>query len=157
MGQLSGSSVIQNFQGIFYATVGFTGRTALLISGTYGMMGSQVIYLAVIADKVLRTRTLWVGSIILSCMVTLCMALSTEYGTKDNQNQSGARAVIAAIFIYSMCYAILFNAMIWLVPSELFPFFLRTRGLAFSVASKFVVAVVLSQITPLAIASVSWR
>ncbi|KAK7397708.1 hypothetical protein QQX98_012923 [Neonectria punicea] len=159
MGQLSGSSVIQNFQGIFYATVGFTGRTALLISGAYGMMGiiGQVIYLAVIADKVPRTRTLWVGSIILSCMIALCMALSAEYGTKDNQNQSGARAAIAAIFIYSMCYAIFFNAMIWVVPSELFPFFLRTKGLAFSVASKSVVAIVLSQITPLAIASVSWR
>ncbi|KAF4447832.1 sugar transporter [Fusarium albosuccineum] len=179
MGQLSGSSVIQasrnnelggidgvadllpsqNFQSIFYATVGFTGRTALLISGAYGMMGiiGQVIYLAVIADKWPRTRTLWVGSIILSSMIALCMALSAEFGSKDNQNQAGARAAIASIFIYSMCYAIFFNAMIWVVPSELFPFFLRTKGLAFAVASKSVVAIVLSQITPLTIESVSWR
>ncbi|KAL0777486.1 hypothetical protein CaCOL14_007004 [Colletotrichum acutatum] len=47
--------------------------------------------------------------------------------------------------------------MIWVVPSELFPFFLRTKGLAFAVAAKSVTAIVLSQVTPLSIASVSWR
>lgn len=159
MGQLSGSSVIQNFQGIFYQTVGFTGRNALLISGVYGMMGiiGQVIYLFVVADRWPRTRTLWSGSLVLSCMISLLMALSATYGSADNENAAGARAAIAAIFIYSMCYAIFFNAMIWVVPSELFPFFLRTKGLAFAVATKSVAAIVLSQITPLAIEDVSWR
>ncbi|KAG7052977.1 putative transporter (major facilitator superfamily) [Colletotrichum scovillei] len=159
MGQLSGSSVIQNFQNIFYATVGFTGRTALLISGAYGMMGilGQVIYLFVVADRWPRTRTLWSGSLVLSAMIALCMALSAVYGNKNNDNEAGARAAISAIFIYSMCYAIFFNAMIWVVPSELFPFFLRTKGLAFAVATKSVTAIVLSQVTPLAIASVCWR
>jgi hypothetical protein len=159
MGQLSGSSVIQNFQGIFYQTVGFTGRKSLLISGVYGMMGiiGQIIYLVVVADKWPRTRTLWSGSLVLSSMIAILMALSATYGSTDNNNAAGARAAIAAIFLYSMCYAIFFNAMIWVVPSELFPFFLRTKGLAFAVAAKSVAAIVLSQITPLAIANVSWR
>jgi hypothetical protein len=56
-----------------------------------------------------------------------------------------------------MCYAIFFNAMIFVVPSELFPFFLRTKGLSFAVFIKAIVAIVLSQITPVAIANVSWR
>ncbi|KAF4983464.1 hypothetical protein FZEAL_1193 [Fusarium zealandicum] len=159
MSQLSGSSVIQNFQNIFYSTVGFTGRTSLLISGIYGMMGviGQVIYLVVVADKWPRVRTLWIGSIVLSCMIALCMALSAEFGSKSAGNEAGARAAIACIFIYSMCYAIFFNAMVWVVPSELFPFFLRTKGLAFAVACKSVVAIVLSQITPIALEQVSWR
>lgn len=60
MGQLSGSSVIQNYQSIFYASVGFTGRTSLLISGIYGFMGvfGQIAYLFVVADKWKRTTTL---------------------------------------------------------------------------------------------------
>jgi len=157
MGQLSGSSVIQNFQNIFYATVGYTGQTALLISGVYGMMGifGQIFYLVVVADKWPRTRTLWTGSLALSTMIAICMALSATFGAGGNQD--GARAAIAFIFIYSFCYAVFFNAMIWVVPSELFPFFLRTKGLAFAVFAKAVVAIVLSQITPIAIANVSWR
>jgi hypothetical protein len=60
MGQLSGSTVIQNYQSIFYAAVGYTGRTGLLISGIYGFMGvfGQVAYLTFVADKWMRTRTL---------------------------------------------------------------------------------------------------
>ncbi|KAK9326886.1 general substrate transporter [Lipomyces starkeyi] len=159
MGQLSGSSVIQNFQNIFYATVGFTGRTALLISGVYGMMGiiGQLIYLFVVADKWPRSVTLWSGSLVLSIMISICMALSAQYGSADAGNQTGARAAIAFIFIYSACYAVFFNAMIWVVPSELFPFFLRSKGVAFAVCIKAIAAIVLSQITPVALANVSWR
>ena len=159
MGQLSGSSVIQNFQGIFYETVGFTGNEALLISGVYGMMGiiGQIIYLTVVADRWPRKLTLWSGSIVLATALAICTALSAEFGSEGNTNQAGARAAIGFIFIYSMCYAIFFNAMIWVVPSELFPFFLRTKGLALAVASKSTVAIILSQITPVALDNVSWR
>ncbi|KAF5563774.1 high-affinity glucose transporter [Fusarium phyllophilum] len=149
----------KNFQSVFYQTVGFTGRTSLLISGVYGMIGiiGQVIYLVFVADKMPRTRTLWSGSIVLCVVISICMALSAEFRSSNNDNQTGARGAIASIFLYSMSYAIFFNAMIWVVPSELFPFFLRTKGMALAVAAKAMVAVVLSQITPLAIANVGWR
>jgi hypothetical protein len=123
------------------------------------MMGiiGQIIYLVFVADKMPRTRTLWSGSILLCVMIAICMALSAEFGSSNNDNQAGARGAIASIFLYSMSYAIFFNAMIWVVPSELFPFFLRTKGMALAVATKAIVAIVLSQVTPLAIANVSWR
>ncbi|KAF7557625.1 hypothetical protein G7Z17_g588 [Cylindrodendrum hubeiense] len=159
MGQLSGSSVIQNFQGIFYATVGFTGQTSLLVSGIYGMMGiiGQIFYLVVVADRWPRVRTLWTGSVVLSVMISICMALSAQFGSADSGNPAGARGAIAMIFLYSASYAIFFNAMIWVVPSELFPFFLRSKGLAFAVFCKATVGIVLSQITPIALENVGWR
>ncbi|KAH7309903.1 general substrate transporter [Stachybotrys elegans] len=158
MGQLSGSGVIQNFQNIFYATVGFTGRQALLISGAYGMMGiiGQIIYLVIVADKWPRTRTLWSGSLVLCTMLAICMGLSATFGTAGG-SEAGARGAIAAIFIYSTCFAIFFNAMIWVVPTEILPFFLRSKGLAFAMVCKAVVSIVLSQITPVALANISWR
>lgn len=158
MGQFSGSSVIQNYQNIFYATVGFTGKTALLISGVYGIMGviGQVIYLTVVADKWPRTRTLWIGSIFLCVMISICMALSAEF-PQGTQATTGPRAAIAFIFIYSCGYAVFFNAMVWVVPSELFPFFLRSAGMGMAVFTKSVSAIVLSQITPIALQNVGWR
>ncbi|KAL4926359.1 sugar porter family MFS transporter [Aspergillus undulatus] len=159
MGQFSGSQVIQNYQGTFYAAVGFTGKSSLLISGIYGIMGvlGQVIYLFCAADKWPRTRTLWVGSIFLSVMIAVCMAMSAAYGQEDNRNMSGARAAIAMIFLYSCGYAVFFNATIWVVPSELFPFFLRSTGMGLAVFSKSVAAIVLSQITPTAMENIDWR
>ncbi|KAG8626231.1 hypothetical protein KVT40_005176 [Elsinoe batatas] len=143
MGQLSGSSVIQNYQDIFYATVGFVGRTSLLISGIYGFMGvfGEIIYSFFVADNTL---------------IAICMALSAQFGTRGS-NPDGARAAIAFIFIYSASYAIFFNSMIYVVPSELFPYSLRAKGLAFAVFVKAIAAIVLSQITPVAIQEVGWR
>lgn len=157
--QLSGASVIQNFQNTFYAIVGITGRQSLLVSGIYGFMGviGTIIYLGIVADRWPRARTLWTGSLALSVSISICMALSATYGQAGESNMAGARASIAFIFIYSATFAIFFNAMIWVVPSELFPTFLRSKGMAFTVSSKSIVAIVLSQITPLALKEVSWR
>lgn len=157
--QLSGAPVIQNYQNIFYAQVGFTGKTSLLISGVYGMMGviGTVVYLVIVADRWPRARTLWSGSLILTVLISICMALSASFGTTSQGGANGARAAIAFIFIYSAVFAMFFNAMIWVVPSELFPMFLRSKGLAFAVFSKSVIAIVLSQITPTALANVGWR
>ncbi|KAK6836027.1 transporter (major facilitator superfamily) [Apiospora arundinis] len=159
MTQLSGSSVIQNFQNIFYATVGFEGQQALLISGIYGLMGviGQAFYLVVVADRWPRARTLSTGSVVLAALIAVCMALSAVYGQENNTNLDGARGAIAFIFIYSAAYAVFFNGTVWVVCSELFPFFLRSRGIAISVFMQSVVAIVLSQITPIALAQVSWR
>ncbi|EXK36481.1 hypothetical protein FOMG_09657 [Fusarium oxysporum f. sp. melonis 26406] len=51
--QLSGASVIQNFQNTFYAILGITGRQSLLVSGIYGFMGviGTIIYLGIVADR----------------------------------------------------------------------------------------------------------
>ncbi|KAK8062744.1 hypothetical protein PG997_014841 [Apiospora hydei] len=159
MSQLSGSSVIQNFQNIFYAAVGFKGQQALLISGVYGLMGvfGQAFYLFIVADRWPRVRTLSIGSVVLSVLIAVCMALSAVYGSADSTNLNGAHGAIAFIFIYSAAFAVFFNGTVWVVCSELFPFFLRSRGIAISVFFHSVVAIVLSQITPVALAEVSWR
>ncbi|KAJ0143369.1 Acyl carrier protein [Fusarium oxysporum f. sp. albedinis] len=132
---------------------------SLLVSGIYGFMGviGTIIYLGIVADRWPRARTLWTGSLALSVSIAICMALSATYGQAGESNMAGARASITFIFIYSATFAIFFNTMIWVVPSELFPTFLRSKGTAFAVSSKSVVAIVLSQITPLALAEVSWR
>ncbi|KLU92547.1 hypothetical protein MAPG_11492 [Magnaporthiopsis poae ATCC 64411] len=163
MSQVSGASVIQNFQSIFFETVGFTGRQSLLMSAAYGMVGiaANTIHLAVVADRWPRVRTLWTGSLLLSIMITVCMALSAVYGSggasRTADSGAGARAAIAMIFLYQSVYGIFFNSVIWIVPSELFPFFLRSKGLSLSVTARSIVAIVLSQITPVALADISWR
>jgi len=102
------------------------------------------------------TVVVGIGSSFLCIMISIIMALSAEFpaGTTD---PSGPRAAIAFIFIYSFGYALFFNAMVWVVPVELFPFFLRSKGLGLAVFCKAVVAIVLAQITPIAIEHVGWR
>lgn len=59
MTKLSGSGIVQNYQSLFYEGLGFEGRTVLLISGFYGIMGviGQLINIAWVSDKWPRRRT----------------------------------------------------------------------------------------------------
>ena len=83
------------------------------------------------------------------------MALSAEFG--DGSNQAASRATIAFIFIYSACYAIFFNSTIWVVGSEMWPVFLRSNGMAFGTFVQGVWAIVLTQISPIAMDNIGWR
>ena len=58
--ELAGAGVIQSYQSLFYAGLGFKGNTILLISGCYGLMGviGQGLNLWFIADKWPRVRTM---------------------------------------------------------------------------------------------------
>lgn len=52
--------VVQNYQSLFYAGLGFQGRTILLLSGCYGFMGiiGQVINMLWVSDKWPRKQTM---------------------------------------------------------------------------------------------------
>jgi hypothetical protein len=57
---LSGSLAIQNYQGLLYASLGFHGQKAILISGCYGFMviAGQIINLFGVSDKWSRKKTM---------------------------------------------------------------------------------------------------
>jgi hypothetical protein len=65
VGILSGSLAIQNYQGILYGSLGFEGRSIILISGCYGFMGilGQVINNLFVSDKWPRVRTMCKSSL----------------------------------------------------------------------------------------------
>lgn len=60
VGILSGSLAIQTYQGILYASLGYEGKTFLLISGFYGFMGiiGQVANLVGVSDGWPRVPTM---------------------------------------------------------------------------------------------------
>lgn len=75
----------------------------------------------------------------------------------DGSSTPGAAAGVAFIFLYSACYALFFNSTVWVLVAEIFPQHLRGNGNAFAVFSMSVTNIWLSQVTPLAFATLSWR
>ncbi|CAK7231826.1 hypothetical protein SBRCBS47491_008061 [Sporothrix bragantina] len=157
VGVLSGSLAIQNYQSLLYSALGYTGRRSLLISGLYGLMGvaGQIINLLGVSDRWSRVRTMWIGCAILACMLAILTALSAEYG--DGQNANGARAGVAAIFLYSAIYAVFFNSTLFTIAAEMFPLHLRGYGVGFSVMCQGISGIWLSQITPYAFDAINWK
>jgi hypothetical protein len=60
VGILSGSLAIQNYQSILYASLGYEGKSIILISGCYGFMGiaGQIVNLLGVSDRRSRVRTM---------------------------------------------------------------------------------------------------
>lgn len=75
----------------------------------------------------------------------------------DGSSTAGAAAGVAFIFLYSACYALFFNSTVWVLVAEIFPQHLRGNGNAFAVFSMSVTNIWLSQVTPLAFDTLSWR
>lgn len=76
--QFTGAGVIQAYQNILYKSLSFEGKTVLLISGCYGIMGviGQALCLWLLADKWPRVRTLGILPSPNPCQYTLLMIFS---------------------------------------------------------------------------------
>ncbi len=109
-----------------------------------------------ITETPLLTRYLGIGSLLMAVTLAICMALSARFPS-GSTNKAGGYAAIAFIFLNSLTFSIFFNALIYAASSELFPHFLRSKGMSLAVLCKAVVAIVLSQITPIAIKNISWK
>lgn len=170
---LSGVSVIRNYQTKFYNLVGYTGNSALLVSAIYGLMGvlGQAINITLVADKRGRKTTMCklvlaskvhvhsidaisgVGSFVLVICNIITMAMTATVGTSKAKGE----VAIAFIFIYSGCYAIFFNSTNYLIISEIFPFHLRAVGFGVSNFIGNCVGIALAQVSPLAFDGIGWR
>jgi hypothetical protein len=169
---LSGVSVIQNYQMEFYNLVGYTGNSALLVSAIYGLMGvlGQVINITLVADKRGRKTTMCklepahsdinstdsasgIGSFVLVICNIITMAMTATVGTSKTKGE----VAIAFIFIYSGCYAIFFSSTNYLIISEIFPFHLRAVGFGVSDFIGNCVGIALAQVSPLAFEGIGWK
>lgn len=178
VGILSGSLAIQNYQSILYESLGYQGKTVLLISGCYGFMGiiGQIINNVVVSDRLSRVKTmcksffrslsllsgqaklirvLGIGCIVLAIMLSILMALSKFYG--DGTHIAGSRAGIAFIFLYSMLYAVFFNSTLYTIAAETFPLHLRGYGTSIAALCQGVSGIWLGQVTPFAFAAIHWK
>ena len=175
VGILSGSLAIQNYQSLLYASLGYKGQKAILISGCYGFMGiaGQVINLLGVSDKWSRKNTMCtfyyfpstlerkadlqegIGCLVLAVMLSVLMALSKYYGNGLNPN--GARAGIAFIFLYSGLYAVFFNSTLYTIAAETFPQHLRGYGTSIAALCQGITAIWLGQVTPFAFAAIKWK
>jgi MFS family permease len=156
--QIMGSSAIQNYQSLLYSNLGFEGNTVLLITGVYGLMGfiGQLGGLFILADRWPRVRTLYVGCTVNGIMLSILMPLSKAYG-ESQQGQSGSRAGVAFIFLYSGFNAAFLNGTMYVVASELFPLYLRTYGNSLAIFAMSAGQLLMTEITPLAFDAIAWK
>lgn len=159
MCKLSGSNILQNYQNVMYANLGYEGHTALLITALYGFMAlvGQIFSIFTVADHWPRRRTVLTGWLTLAGCLVVLTVLSALYGEDGNSQQAGQRAGIAFIFLFALAYSVFFNSAVWVIVAEIFPLELRAVGVGWCTFSQYLTAIWLSYAASFAFDVVTWR
>lgn len=157
MMKLSGSNIIQNYQSIMYASLGYEGQTVLLIGALYGFMAliGQIINVFFVADHWSRRWTVIPGNYTLAILLSVLTALSKLY--PEDHNPDGSRAAVAFIFLFAFAYSFFFNSVNWVLVAEIFPLDLRGVGVGAAYFTQAVTAIWLSYAASIAFDEISWK
>ncbi|KFY89647.1 hypothetical protein V500_05566 [Pseudogymnoascus sp. VKM F-4518 (FW-2643)] len=143
---LGGTPVITAYQSQLFTQIGFPGLQTLFFSGFYGLAGfiGVLINIGLVADRMGRRTSMWIGAIMLLIDLIILMPLSKLY--TGSTNEAGKAAAVAFIFVHSFVYSVFMFGTVWVYLSEIFPTKLRAQGLAISTFWGQVISVILQQV-----------
>lgn len=159
MMKLSGSNIVQTYQSIMYESLGYEGRTVLLLGGIYGCMAviGQILNVFLVADHWTRRGTVIPGYFVLALFLSVLTALSKYSDQPGLDTTSISRAGIAFVFLFAFAYSFYFNSINWVLVAEIFPLDLRAVGVGFSVFSQSLTAIWLNYAASYAFEAIQWK
>ncbi|RSM18688.1 hypothetical protein CDV31_002408 [Fusarium ambrosium] len=154
--QCTGILVVNNYQIMLWESIGQTGYRALLLYAVYLTWASCMNVLSsLIVDRVGRVRLLFIGLSGLVAVLSIFVALFSNYAGSDNT--AGKIMCIVMLFAWVTFYAICIDAVSFVYCSEIFPTQMRSTGVAASVGALFAVTLILTQSAATAFANIGWK
>lgn len=142
---------------IFQQSIQLSNETANLVSGllfTWFFIASFIPH--AIIDYAGR-RKLLLTTITGMMMVFIIEAGLISHLERATTDKAVGIAAAAFIFVFMGLFTIGFQAVVWLIPSEILPLKLRAKGSSISTASNWIVNYAVVQITPIAIANIGYK
>jgi hypothetical protein len=156
--QIGGINGLIFYSGIIFSqSIRLSNSTANLVSGllfTWFFAASFIPHF--IID--------WAGrrKLLLVCVSGMAAIFAIEAGLIQHLQAVGydkavGIAAAAMLFLFMGLFTIGFQAVVWLIPSEVLPLRLRNKGSAVSTASNWITNYVIVQITPIGIKNLGWK
>ncbi|OAG37128.1 hypothetical protein AYO21_08663 [Fonsecaea monophora] len=156
--QLNGTLVVDYYLTLMLDSVGITSATSqTLINACLqclrwftAIAGAQLV-------DVLGRRPLFLISV--ASMLVSWMSLTTCAGVfaNDPDNHAAADAFVAFVFIFAMAFACCWVNMIVAYPVEIFPFELRTKGVALTLATNYSFNFASLFTNPVGMKNIGWK
>ncbi len=156
--QLSGINALIYYSGtLFIKSVKLSPHEASLMAGGLNMcliLGSTISYFLI--DRVGRKKLL------IPCIIGMSLVMCAQTGlVKKTQDDLTAkvygRAAAAMLFVFEFFFSLGFQATVWLIPSEVLPLLIRTKGSALSTASNWIFNFAVVKFTPSALEQIQWK
>ena len=155
--QWNGVAVISYYLTLVLNSIGITSSyTQTLINGLLQVFNfAASLMAAFLVDKLgRRTLFIWssVGMLISYIIWTACSAVNTQTG-----NQAAGIVVIVCVFIVYFHYDIAWTPLLLGYPTEIFPYSMRSKGLAVEMVSVYGSLVIASFCNPIGIGNLGWK
>lgn len=109
---------------------------------------------AFLADRIGR-RKLWMSSFILMILIAIpFIALSAVY--VQTKNNGTAYGVVVTLFLYDIAYNIACNPLLYSYPTEIMPFYMRSKGLAIKNMTGQLALIINMYVNPVALAAIGY-
>jgi len=121
----------------------------LMVSGGIGIVQFlSVVPVIIVIDRVGRKPLLRSGGVVMT-LSHLCIALLAFLFSDDwTHHRLAAWICVACMYIFTAAYGISLGPVGWVLPSEVFPLSLRSKGVALSTASNWANNFFIGLITP---------
>ncbi|KAK3316751.1 MFS transporter [Apodospora peruviana] len=155
--QFSGILVINIYGPTIYASLGYGVSTQLLLAACWvgaAFVGSVLSMF--IVDRVPRPKLMAGGMI--ACVIVLIVEciLIAQNPIGPNVNTAALKAAVAMIFLYVVCYEFMNNVQLGFL-GEIFPFHLRSKGIALGVSGICLLNIIWLQAAPTALENIGWK
>ncbi|KAJ9475440.1 putative Sugar transporter STL1 (putative) [Pseudozyma hubeiensis] len=156
--QLSGINALIYYSGtLFSKSIGLDNKKSALMAGGLNMcliLGSTISIFLI--DRVGRKKLL------IPCIAGMSAVMCVQTGLvkviqEGTTNANYGRAASAMLFVFEFFFSLGFQATVWLIPSEVLPLLIRTKGSALSTASNWIFNFAVVKFTPSALQNIGWQ
>ncbi|OAL24111.1 hypothetical protein AYO20_10723 [Fonsecaea nubica] len=156
--QLTAIIPLQNYQVILYRSLGVTGKLALILIGVWGTVG--VIFSTIGAslfDKLGRRVSFFISMTVVLIASIMLVIFWARYENGGSTNKTLGALALWSMFLFLTGYAWILNSFGFAYTPEIMPTEIRATGVAIGYATVNSAMIMLVQVTPIAIAAISWR
>ncbi|EJD08214.1 general substrate transporter [Fomitiporia mediterranea MF3/22] len=148
--QWSGINALIYYGPLLMARIGLDGDTAELIgSGGVGIVQFLAVVPAIMyIDRLGRKLLLQWGGLVMGA-AHLCIALLVyHYHSSWASHHFAAWAAVGCVYLFTAAYGFSIGPIAWILPSEVLPLSIRSRGTAVATASNWVNNFIIGLVTP---------
>jgi len=146
----SGINALLYYGPTLVRSVGLQGDTVtLLVSGGIGVVQFVAVFPAIVnIDRWGRKPFLRGGSAVMAASHLIIALLIYQFEGDWTHHSKAAWVAVGCIYMFTAAYGMSFGPIGWVLPSEVFPLSMRSKGVALSTASNWVNNFLIGLVTP---------
>ncbi|PMD28902.1 general substrate transporter [Hyaloscypha variabilis F] len=153
MAQMCGATAIKYYLPTVFLALGLSKDLSLMASGIESTLKiCCTIVEMLIIDKLGRKKTLLLGCVVMSVAMIINGALPLAY--PNNKNHASDYACIVFIFFFSFGYSVGFGPNAWVYGTEIFPTYIRAKGINICASAGAIGSIVVGQFFPVGIQNI---